>query len=64
MIKNFCQNKEQKIAFLQKIIDVIIMASGESLKVRPSKVVAGHEAERTNEFLQALSMLITKKVSW
>ena len=40
------------------------MASGESLKVRPSKVVAGHEAERTNEFLQALSMLITKKVSW
>lgn len=40
------------------------MASGESLKVRPSKIVAGHEADRTNEFLQALSLLITNKVSW
>lgn len=38
------------------------MSSGESLKVRPSKVVAGHEADRTNEFLQALSLLITNKV--
>lgn len=55
-------NKDQKIAFLQKIIDVIVMASGESLKVRPSKVVAGHEAERTNEFLQVLSKVITNKV--
>ena len=40
------------------------MASGESLKIRPSKVVAGHEAERTNEFLQALSLVITNKVRW
>lgn len=55
-------NKEQKVAFLQKVIDVVIMASGESLKVRPSKVVSGHEAERTNELLQTLSLLITNKV--
>ena len=39
------------------------MASGESLKVRPSKVVAGHEAEKTNEFLQVLSKVIANKVS-
>ena len=63
MIWNFHQNKDQKIAFLQKIVDVVVMASGESLKVRPSKVVAGHEAEKTNEFLQVLSKVITNKVS-
>jgi len=57
-----CQNKDQKVAFLQKIVDVIIMTSEETVKVRPSKIVAGHEAERTNEFLQALSSVVANKV--
>ncbi len=32
------------------------------MKVRPSKVVAGHEADRTNEFLQILGISILKEV--
>ncbi len=29
--------------------------------MKPSKVVSGHEAEKTNEFLQFLSIAILKK---
>jgi hypothetical protein len=36
--------------------------TGELIKVKPTKVVAGHEAERTNEFLQILSITILKEV--
>ena len=36
--------------------------SGELVKVKPTKIVAGHEAERTNEFLQILSITILKEV--
>lgn len=35
----------------------------ENLKVKPSKIVAGHEAERTNELLQAIGKAIDKKLS-
>jgi len=40
-------------------------AAGKSLQVKPAKVVAGHEPEKTNEFLQALAAAISSKVnSW
>lgn len=35
---------------------------GTALSVRPSKIVAGHEAEKTNEFLQALAKVVQKKL--
>lgn len=56
------KEKEAKIGFLQKAIDCVALVTGESLSVRPSKVVAGHEPEKTNEFLQLLGKACMKKL--
>lgn len=60
---NVPQDKDSKIAFLQKAIDVVALVSGEPLAVRPARVVAGHEAEKTNELLQAIGRCCLSKVS-
>ncbi|KAL4228368.1 TRAF3-interacting protein 1 [Mactra antiquata] len=57
------KDKDSKIAFLQKAIDYVAAASGKQLGVKPAKVVAGHEPEKTNEFLQALASAIGSKVN-
>ena len=36
------------------------MVTGKSLSVKPVKIVAGHEPEKTNEFLQSLAAAINK----
>lgn len=51
---NVYTNKEPKLKFLQKIIDLTQMVNGKQLDVKPSKIVAGQEAEKTNEWLQGL----------
>ncbi|XP_052265069.1 TRAF3-interacting protein 1-like isoform X2 [Dreissena polymorpha] len=56
------KDKDSKIAFLQKAVDYVSNASGKTLSVKPAKVVAGHEPEKTNEFLQALAAAIGSKV--
>ncbi|CAN7984202.1 unnamed protein product [Ixodes hexagonus] len=56
------KDKESKIAFLQKAIDAVIMVTGTHLTVRPSKIVSGHEAEKTNEFLQLMAKAASKKL--
>ena len=38
------------------------MVTGQSMSVRPSKIVAGHEPEKTNELLQAMANAIIQKV--
>ncbi|CAG5130888.1 unnamed protein product [Candidula unifasciata] len=56
------KDKDAKIAFLQKAIDMVSAVIGKDLSVRPAKIVAGHEPEKTNEFLQALTDAINKNV--
>jgi hypothetical protein len=39
------------------------IAVGEQLSVKPSKIAAGAEAEKTNELLQCLAKAINMKVN-
>ncbi|EGD72863.1 hypothetical protein PTSG_04592 [Salpingoeca rosetta] len=56
------KEKEAKITFLQKAIDTTVMATGKSLKARPSKIVAGRDAVHTNEWLQAMAHAVLEEV--
>uniref|UniRef100_A0A3Q2DTY3 TRAF3-interacting protein 1 n=1 Tax=Cyprinodon variegatus TaxID=28743 RepID=A0A3Q2DTY3_CYPVA len=57
------KDKDSKIAFLQKAIDVVMLVSGEPLAAKPARIIAGHEPERTNELLQALAKCCLNKLS-
>lgn len=57
------QDKDAKISFLQKAIDVVVIVSGEPLSAKPARIVAGHEPERTNELLQRIGKCCLSKVA-
>ncbi|KAM6070302.1 TRAF3-interacting protein 1 isoform 2-T2 [Chlamydotis macqueenii] len=57
------KDKDAKISFLQKAIDAVVMVTGEPLSVKPARVVAGQEPEKTNEFLQAIGRCCLNKLS-
>ncbi|XP_070832590.1 TRAF3-interacting protein 1 isoform X1 [Chaetodon trifascialis] len=57
------KDKDSKIVFLQKAIDVVMLVSGEPLAAKPPRIVAGHEPEKTNELLQALAKCCLNKLS-
>ncbi|XP_054472009.1 TRAF3-interacting protein 1 [Anoplopoma fimbria] len=57
------KDKDSKIVFLQKAIDVVMLVSGEPLAAKPARIVAGHEPEKTNELLQALAKCCINKMS-
>ncbi|XP_059962307.1 TRAF3-interacting protein 1 isoform X13 [Mesoplodon densirostris] len=57
------KDKDAKISFLQKAIDVVVMVSGEPLLAKPARIVAGHEPERTNELLQRIGNCCLSKLS-
>ncbi|XP_077473941.1 TRAF3-interacting protein 1-like isoform X2 [Stigmatopora argus] len=57
------KDKESKIAFLQKAIDVVTLVSGEPLAAKPARIVAGHEPEKTNELLQVIAKCCLNKLS-
>ncbi|XP_053483321.1 TRAF3-interacting protein 1 isoform X2 [Ictalurus furcatus] len=57
------KDKDSKIAFLQKAIDVVMLVSGEPVAAKPARIVAGHEPEKTNELLQTLAKCCLNKLS-
>ncbi|XP_041718613.1 TRAF3-interacting protein 1 isoform X1 [Coregonus clupeaformis] len=57
------KDKDAKIAFLQKAMDVVMLVSGEPLSAKPARIVAGHEPEKTNELLQAIAKCCLNKLS-
>ncbi|XP_011195501.2 TRAF3-interacting protein 1 isoform X2 [Zeugodacus cucurbitae] len=58
------KDRDDKMRFLQKMIDVIKFTTKKSLTVRTSKIVAGQEPEKTNELLQLMGEVIEKKLDW
>jgi len=54
------KDKAAKVSYLTKIIDVVGIASGNFVPAKPLKVVAGHEPELTNQFLQMLGEIANK----
>ncbi|XP_035729411.1 TRAF3-interacting protein 1-like [Vespa mandarinia] len=57
------KDKESKVAYLTKLIDVVKIISGNNLTVRASKIVSGQEATKTNDLLQAIGKALDKKVN-
>ena len=54
--------KDAKLSILTKMITLTEMMVGEKIDVKPSKIVAGLEPERTNYFLQQLFRAATSGV--
>ena len=48
------KNKMQKLVFLQKMIDLTEMMTGESYNISPKSIAAGKECDKTNKFLQGI----------
>ena len=48
--------------FLSKLIDALSFSTGQTLSVKPGKIVSGQEADKTNEMLQALAEIVINKV--
>ncbi|XP_061721562.1 TRAF3-interacting protein 1-like [Cydia pomonella] len=63
LVSDNVKDRESKILFLNKVISVVGLANGKPLSVKPSKVVAGQEPDKTNELLQCLAQVLEKKIS-
>ena len=55
-------DKDTKINILAKMITLTEMVVGEKIDVKPSKIVAGLEPDRTNYFLQRLFQASTSGI--
>ena len=41
---------------------IVVEVTGQQFDIRPSKIVAGHEADKTNLFLQTLAYALQNQV--
>ena len=62
MVSDNVKDRASKIKYLEKVIKCVSYASRKNLTVRPGKVVAGQEAEKTNELLQALANILDNNI--
>lgn len=54
--------KDAKINWLVKLISLTELVVGEEIDVKPTKIIAGHEPEKTNAFLQAMFRAATSGI--
>ncbi|XP_039283030.1 TRAF3-interacting protein 1 [Nilaparvata lugens] len=62
MISENIKDRDAKVAYLEKLILAVKLATGANLTARPTKIVAGLEVDRTNELLQAIGKALEKKI--
>ena len=48
------EDKDSKLAFLVKLITLVEMMIGEKMDIKPSMVLAGQQADKTNLWLQQM----------
>lgn len=58
------KDKDTKMRFLNKLIDLVNLCIGDKLEVKANKIVAGLEPENTNILLQALYQIATSHKSF
>ncbi|CAH2094569.1 unnamed protein product [Euphydryas editha] len=63
LVSDNVKDRESKVLFLTKVISVVGTTTGKSLTVKPTKIVAGQEPEKTNELLQSLAFALDNKLS-
>lgn len=56
------EDKDSKLAWLVKVITLTEMIVGEKLDIKPSMVLAGQQADKTNAWLQAMYQAATAGV--
>ncbi|CAH8833977.1 unnamed protein product [Trichobilharzia szidati] len=57
------KDKDKKLAFLQKLVDFLAVVHGRPIPIRIMSIVAGKEAEKTNEMLCLLAEAVHKGVN-
>ncbi|KAK4884705.1 hypothetical protein RN001_000976 [Aquatica leii] len=62
LVSENVKDKEDKIAFLNKLIEATKTITGMDVPVKPSKIIAGFEPHNTNMLLQAIGMALDKKL--
>lgn len=63
LVSDNVKDRDSKVAFLNKIITVLSLATGKSIAAKPSKIVAGQDPDKTNELLQCIAEALDNKVS-
>ncbi|XP_011550561.3 TRAF3-interacting protein 1 [Plutella xylostella] len=63
LVSDNVKDRETKILFLNKVITVVGLTTGQPLSVKPSKIVAGQEADKTNELLQSIAYALDNKLT-